>query len=65
MDERDCMFPDCLVREVYGCACEHSCPFEREKYKERADRARPKPYSQDCLASEVPGGACQSPDCGC
>jgi hypothetical protein len=28
MDQRDCIYPDCLVVTDYGSACEHSCPFE-------------------------------------
>lgn len=31
MEERDCVHPDCLVRTTFGCACEHSCPFEEDK----------------------------------
>ncbi len=62
-DERDCMFPDCLVKTTFGCACEHSCPFESEK--RNAGHVPAKPYSRDCLATEVPGGTCQSPNCGC
>lgn len=26
---------------------------------------KPRPYSRDCLASEVPGATCQSPNCDC
>jgi hypothetical protein len=26
---------------------------------------KPKPYSRECLAREIPGATCQSPQCDC
>jgi hypothetical protein len=59
MDRRDCIYPDCLAVTDFGSACEHSYPHEL-KYK-----TKPKPYSRGCLAREVPGASCQSPNCDC
>ena len=32
LSERDCMWPDCLIRVGRMRACEHSCPFETKKF---------------------------------
>jgi hypothetical protein len=62
MDRRDCLYPECLIATDFGSACEHSCPFEAE-FKRVGPK--PKPYSRGCLARDIPGASCQSPNCDC
>lgn len=39
MNELDCMFPDCQIKTEFGKACEHSCPYEEQRKKQRAQDA--------------------------
>lgn len=58
----ECLWPECRVVVDGFAGCEHSCQLN-ECYA--YTRVKAKPYSRNCLARDIPGASCLSPNCDC